>query len=367
MSEKTLPTAASHTDGTSQPKHNTDSRKKHPQNAFLPTDSEHWFAQVREHADTTRIAAYFEKIGFTPRPHTYALIAPIYSNGGQIELEYYSYLDTAFEYSMAPDGSENYWPASTVKLAACVLALMRMQEFGVDSQATIALDDIDGHYEGTVENLCRAAIIPSDNHAYNRLMEIAGFDRINDEYLPHVLHMPRMVLQRRYLRAHPHDNLRSSPEIQFTLGDVQGSIPASQSAGKIRPECPREANCTTLAELAEVMLRTVMHENLPDGRRLPLPQPEIDRIRAALLEAPSCIGKGVRRALGPDAKVYNKGGKVTSDDRLEVAVVTNGDARYLIALSVPYYEGVEEETNAIAEHLIRAVRFDNNCNGIVQK
>ena len=51
-----------------------------------------------------------------------------------------------------------------------------------------------------------------------------------------------------------------------------------------------------------------------------------------------------------DAVIFNKGGKVFTDDRLEIAVVSSPDKseRYLIALSTPYYEGVEVETNRLA-------------------
>ena len=325
---------------------------------FEPSSSKKWYKQTFKHANKTYLAEYFKLIQYPLPKHTYALIAPIKKEKNKISIQYYSYNDSAFEYSMTADGQENYWPASTVKLAACVMALLKMQEYGASSQAVVNYTNLEGQFEGTVEKLCRDAIIPSNNASYNRLMEIAGFDEINDHYLPEVFHFPKMILQRRYVRHHPDDSLRVSPEITFTEGDKTGTIPERRSSGKMREECPREANCTTLAELGEVVFRTVLHEELPKNRRLALPNNEIDRVREALKKAPSCIGNGVAAIMGKSAIVYNKGGKVIGDDRLEIAVVSSPDKkeRYLIALSMPYYEGVERETNRLAMYLIEAMR-----------
>ncbi len=328
---------------------------------FEPASSDKWYKQAEQKANKTYLAEYLKLIGYKLPNHAYALIAPIQVQNNKLMMQYYSYNNTAFEYSMTPDGEENYWPASTVKLAACVMALLKMHEYGASSQAVVNYTNVEGTYNNTVEKLCREAIIPSNNASYNRLMEIAGFDEINDHYLPKVFHFPKMILQRRYVRRHPDDSLRISPEIKYTEGSVTGTIPERHSSGKMREQCPRESNCTTLAELAEVMFRTVLHEELPKERRLDLPVAEIDRVRDALKKAPSCIGDGVSVAMGKSAIVYNKGGKVTADDRLEVAVVSSPDKkeRYLIALSMPYYVGVERETNRLAMYLIEAMQERN--------
>ncbi len=324
---------------------------------FEPDVSSRWYEQTEKMADRTYLAAYFKSIGYQVPDNTYALIAQI-DNASALRMQYYSLNDTAFEFSMTKNGQEKFWPASTVKLAAAVMALLKLNEKGVTSQAVVTMDDIDGHYDGNVETLCRQAIIPSNNLAYNRLMEIAGFDEINEHYLRDVFHFPTMILQRRYQRQHPDDNLRVSPEIHYHEGNIDGVLPQRVSSGKKWPECPRESNCTTLAELAEVMFRVVLHEELVKKRRLSLKKSEIERLRDALLKAPSCIGDGVASVMGPTALVFNKGGKVVGDDRLEIAVVSSKDGteRYLLALSMPYYEGVEKETNILAAHLIEAMR-----------
>ena len=325
---------------------------------FVPDSSRKWYKQTSRHANRKFLKEYFTLIGYEAPKHTYALIAPLETRNGKLSMQYYSYMSTAFEFSMTPAGEEKYWPASTVKLAAAVLALLKLREYGAGGNANVSFTDLEGQYDGPVEKLCREAIIPSNNTAYNRLMEIAGFDEINDHYLRDVFHFPKMVLQRRYVRHHPEDSLRDSPEIKVTDGSVNATIPERHSSGKMRPECPRESNCTTLAELGEVMFRVVLHEELAKNRKLPLPLSDIELLRDALKRAPSCIGDGVAAAMGSGTVIFNKGGKVIGDDRLEVAVVSSPDKkeRYLVALSMPYYEGVEKETNRLAMHLITAMQ-----------
>ena len=325
---------------------------------FIPEISRKWYKQTTKKANRTYLKDYFNHIGYEVPKDTYALIAPLAIRDGKLMMQYYSYRNTAFVYSMTPNGVERFWPASTVKLAAAVMALLKMNEHGTNGRAVIKMTDIEGDYEDTVDKLCREAIIPSNNTAYNRLMEIAGFDEINDHYLRSVFHFPKMVLQRRYARHNPNETLRDSPEIAFKDNKTTGVIPARRSSGTIRPECPRESNCTTLAELAEVMFRVVLHDELSKERRLSLKQGDISMLHDALKKAPSCIGDGVAAAMGPEAIVYNKGGKVFADDRLEIAVVSSPDKteRYLIALSMPYYNGVEKETNLLAQYLIQAMQ-----------
>lgn len=317
-----------------------------------------WFDWIFKKADRGWLISYFAKNGWGVPKDCFALIAPIRIQDGHLQMQYFSYGDTAFEYSMTMSGEERFWPASTVKLIASVMALIKLNAYGLSHKARLLFNDQEGHFEGTAEELCREAIIPSNNTAYNRLMEIAGFDEINDHYLPDVFGYPTMTLQRRYVRHKPEDNIRTSPVIVYEEGDKIGQIESRVSSGRMRSLCPRESNCTTLAELAETVFRVVFHDNLPADYRFPVYNDDVKMLNQVLLEAPSCIGKGVAEVLGNDALVYNKGGKVIGDDRLEVGVVSSADGneKYLIALSMPYYEGVENETNLLAKRMILAMR-----------
>ena len=101
-----------------------------------------------------------------------------------------------------------------------------------------------------------------------------------------------------------------------------------------------------------------MHDELPAAYRFDLAKSDINMLQRMLLKAPSCIGKGVASAMGEKTLIYNKGGKVIGDDRLEIAFVSSPDKkeRYLIALSVPYHADVETDTNKLAQMLINAMQ-----------
>ena len=311
---------------------------------------ETWYADVQQVTDTTSLEAAFLRQGYDPGPDAYAFIAKIErrSNGEEV-YRFYSYRDTAFVFSLTPEGEERFWPASTVKLTAAVMALMRAESIGVEADDPVTFTDLDEERHTTLRTLVEEAIIPSDNQAYNALMLFAGLDRANDTYIRETFHFPTMVLQRRYYRKAPEDNLRVSPEFVFEHGTEMIRVPSERSTHYFA-HVPREANATTLVELAEILRRVMT------GTWLTLSASNLSILRGALLAAPSCIGEGVERA-HPGYKVYNKGGRVIGDDRLEVAYITDasGTPQYLLALSLPYSEQVEVLTQTFAWQLITAV------------
>ncbi|MFA5624090.1 MAG: serine hydrolase [Bradymonadales bacterium] len=315
-----------------------------------------WFKLVEEKADRDYLQNYFNIVGYKPPPNTYALIARVAKIKSTISLQYFSLGDTAFTYSMTDSGEQNYWPASTVKLLAAVAALIKAQQLGIDSEAQITFSDIDEDVSASLAELCTAAIVASSNPAYNQLMLFAGVDEAN-KTIRQTLALPQTVLLRRYARKRPDDNLRYSPIINYNHENKSGQIAERYSKSEY-PQCPREANCTNLVELADLMLRVVLHNELPPKYRLPLAAKDIDMLNNSLLKAPSCIKNAVRSTMGARSKIFNKGGKVIGDDRLEVAVLSahKSKERYLIALSMPQHDLVEEQTNELARQLILAMR-----------
>ncbi len=322
--------------------------------AFEPTKLESietWFDDVKSHTNTTCLEQAFLANHYSPGPDAYAFIAVIRKDStGQDVYKFFSYRDTAFKFSLTPDGKERFWPASTVKLTAAVVALMRAEEVGVTADDPVSFIDLGIKNQTTLRQLVRDAIIPSDNLAYNSLMLFAGLDRANDEYIRKRLNFPCMVLQRRYQRKDKDDNLRFSPAFSFKHAEHTIVVPEAVST-QFFEHVPRESNALMLVELAE-MLRRVM-----TGQMLALSDDHLSLLRTALLEAPSCIDKGVKRLI-PNAKIYNKGGKVIGDDRLEIAYITddNNVPRYLLALSLPYSEIVEQKTQELAWQMIHAVQ-----------
>ena len=287
---------------------------------------------------------------------TYLLLTKIVAGvSGQPGFRYYSLRDTAFMYSWG-----RYWPASAVKLVAAVGALWTLGDYGVDGRALIELEDADGRFSGPYRLIQRRALRLSTNVEYNRLMEIAGFERLNERYLSARYGTPRMVLQRRYTHPAPEANLRNTPAVRFRLNSRSGTIPERRSA-RTYARCPKEANCTTLFELQEVLRRVMLHEKLPPDQRYPLKRRDLERLREDLLAAPNKLEPAATRALGHVPRIFNKAGRVPGDDHLDNTYIETvpDKRRLMLALSVPYSSANEpdritkEQLEALAEASLR--------------
>lgn len=263
---------------------------------------------------------------------TYLMATKVVRGLGQPGYYYFGLRDTPFMYSW-----NRYWPASCVKLMAAVGALVTLRKHGLGARAHLRFEDDDGRYDGPVWRMQRRALRLSTNVDYNRLIEIAGFDALNERYLTARWGLPRMVLQRRYTRPRPTSNLRSSPRIEYREGRRQGVI-AARHSDRTYARCPHEANCTTLFELHEVLRRVMLHFELPKSQRFPLRRKDVKRLHEDLLASPHKLGRGVEEALGHTAEVYNKAGMVPGDDHLDNLFIddTTAKRRYFLALSVPF-------------------------------
>lgn len=86
---------------------------------------------------------------------------------------------TLNEYEYQVNDSVYFYPASTVKLPAAILALEKLKEYKTiskDSRFTMETDSI----ETAVVIEIRKILAVSDNEAYNRLFEFLGKDEFND-------------------------------------------------------------------------------------------------------------------------------------------------------------------------------------------
>lgn len=296
---------------------------------------------------------------------TYLLGTRIVRGVGQPGYQLYSLRDTAFMYSW-----KRYWPASCVKLVAAVGALWTLGRHGLDGRTHVIFTDDDGSYSGKVHRLQRRALRVSTNVDYNRLMEIAGFEALNERYLTARWGLPRMVMQRRYTHPTPDSNLRRSPPIQFRRGRREGVIPERRSTRKYA-RCPKEANCTTLFELQEVLRRVMLHPELPAIERFPLRRSDLKRLYADLLASPNKIAPRTSEALGRPLTIYNKAGRVPGDDHLDNAFVVDPKTkrRVMLAMSVPYGapkepdELTKKELEELGVHALR-VLFARSTRGV---
>ncbi|MBN2725297.1 MAG: serine hydrolase [Deltaproteobacteria bacterium] len=222
-----------------------------------------YYEKMVNSTDRTLITEYFNEISWLPPQGAYLLIGKVVEFNSITGIKWFSMGGTGFTYSYG-----NFWPASTVKLAASVFALKKVAEYGLTGDAVLSFSDDDGNYSGTLRNLYETAIINSDNVSYNRLMLIAGFTEVNDQYLTEDAGYPDMILQRRYTHPFPESDLRHSPEITYSEGTLSGIIP-SRSSSQIYSVCPEDANCITLSEMTDILRRVVMDElDFPDSWNL---------------------------------------------------------------------------------------------------
>lgn len=310
-----------------------------------------WYAKAYAVCDRSTLPAAFGAAGYTPPAGSHYIVARVFSGVDGPAFRFYTSADSGFIYS---DG--HFWPASTIKLTAAVGALQTLAQYGLTGAAQVSFSDDDGSYSGTVENLYTQALSVSSNVAYNRLMEIAGFDEINDQYLTAAVGVPQMVLQRRYTHPYPDSDLRTSPEIVYSEGTLSGVIPQRIGTGT-HPSCPDEGNCTTLFEIMEVMRRVTLQTELPAAHRFTVTTADHTEIRSALAASDTALEPGASQALGHPVDVYNKTGHVWNYDRLDHGLIVDtvtGD-RFLVAISMPYNTTSDAEVSTLTFEMLDAV------------
>ncbi|MDQ6727169.1 MAG: hypothetical protein M3066_13535 [Actinomycetota bacterium] len=77
--------------------------------------------------------------------------------------------------------SDNFWPASSIKVLAALGALDFARSMGFTGAATVTFDD--GRDQASIRAIYRAAIADSSNFDYDWLVLIAGVERLNSVFL----------------------------------------------------------------------------------------------------------------------------------------------------------------------------------------
>lgn len=303
-------------------------------------------------ADRTSINSYFSTISYSVPSGSYMLIGRVENTAGYPSVTWFSLGETAFTYS-----SGNYWPASTVKLAAAVFALETLENYNLTASANVSFTDDDGAFSGSVSDLIEAAIIISDNVAYNRLMEIAGFTEVNDSYLTSENGQPQMVLQRRYTHPLPSSDLRHSPEISYSEGSLSGVIPARVS-NQVYSWCTNEANCLTLLELSDILRRVVFHDELGLDEKYGIGIADRDLLMNSLLSSSCKFASAIAPLFSSSVEIYNKTGQVSTDDRLDHGYIYDpvSEEEWIVAVSMPYQTTTDSDLGNLVANGITAVR-----------
>ena len=174
-------------------------------------------------------------------------------------------------------------PASTVKIYAAIAALRRIDELGFTSRAKVTFHS-KKKFTTTVGELIEAAIIHSDNIAYNRVVQLASYDKLHKELFTSQFGMTQTALNRGYELSRwealgENASLRYSPAISLHEGNKTTLIPAVQS--KAHAVCSSAA-CTSLQDLAESTRRLMLQEQLPPEESFNLKQADLLVLRRAM-------------------------------------------------------------------------------------
>lgn len=218
-----------------------------------------------------------------------------------------------FDWRGTSDDDNGWNPASSVKLFAAVAAIDYARELGFSNDATLTYHGSRGERRRRLDELIANALGPSDNIAYNELVQFVGFDRMHGEFLDSSNGFRRTALRRAYERTRwmemgESSSFMSSPAITITEGRRTHEIPARR--GTASTDCGSSA-CTTLQDLGEAMRRLMLQEQLPANGHFDLARQDLLTVRRAL-RADRRRGEEVVDALsahfGENVTFYHKAG-----------------------------------------------------------
>ncbi len=326
-------------------------RAEYPHNIALDEarDRDGWFTMARLMADQASLGKHFRRVEYAPPAFSRALVVVVRPGVGQPRYFHYSLGDTAFEVPR-----HYFHPASTVKLATSVGALWTVGALGLTGDAQIEFSDAEGLQRGRLADMIHEALMHSSNKDYNRLVRIAGFDALNQQYLSPRWGLPEMAVQARYgSRKGP--TLRSSPEMHYQEGELQGELPAREATSH-HPTC--KGNCATLFELHDVQRRVILHEELPAEQRFPIGQVDVERMRATMRITRKRLGRVPDEAFGAPVEVLNNVGRIPGLALLENATLLErgGTRRLFMVASVAFPAALGDTDRLVVPRLRELVR-----------
>jgi len=218
--------------------------------------------------------------GFSAPPNFKAVVLKVKFNNARNKVVSW----TAYDYNGTSD--DRTWnAASSIKFMAAIGALQRTRSLGFAPSAEVTFRG-KKKVVTTVRKLVEDAIIDSNNIAYNRLVQLAGFDRLHSKVLVSRYGIADTSLMKAYQQgdwtaAGESIQLREAPEIQLRQGKKKRTIPAS--IGKLKRNC-HSSVCTDLRDIAEAVMTLMIQEQVPAGRSFGLHRTDLDLIRKAMME-----------------------------------------------------------------------------------
>lgn len=225
---------------------------------------------------------------------------------------------------------KSFWPASSIKVLAAVGALEYLNKQGFTGAASVTFADTG--ITRTVRSIYDAALRDSSNADYDLLVQIAGVDWLNKEFLTVARGFPATVIQTSYTGG----DLTSSPAMSLAESTRKLALPAR--SGHFDDDCPA-GNCSDLFEMSESVRRIVLNDEIPEPERFRVARADVVGLTNALRGADGYFAPAVARVLGTAARVYSKPGFAPSLDCLDVTLIEFDGQRLLLSATVPNSQG----------------------------
>ncbi len=248
--------------------------------------------------------------------------------------------------------SQQFWPASTVKVLPAVAALEWVNAQGFTGQAVVELP----RWRDKLVHIVDRSVRESSNFDYDLTVQLVGLDWLNQQFLTAERGFPTTQLLRGYSGT---VNIYTSPGLTLREGQRQKVIPARSQRGI--GNCPGQGNCANLFELTEAIRRVVLHEELDPSEQFRLPAADVAALTQSLCRAePSFFAAGATAALGRSPRICHKPGWVISRDCVDSAVVMAGTERYLLAVAMPASSAGDDcrGLSQVAQPILTALRHN---------
>jgi len=239
----------------------------------------------------------------------------------------------------------DFWPASSIKVLAALGALDFARSLGFSGAASVTFDD--GGPSRTLRSIYEAAIRDSANYEYDLLVQIAGLDRLNGEFLTARNGFPITSISRSYGGL----EFAQSPAMVLEEGGKRTDVPARTAQRP--PEC-QTGNCSNLFEMTESVRRIVLSDQLPADQRFDLKKADLDALSDSLQDAEGFFPAAAKGALGAGARIWSKPGDAAGLDCLDVAFIqSRAGKRFLVAATVPHSSGGCEALGRLARGVLQ--------------
>ncbi len=247
----------------------------------IPTDctGESGGPAIISAVNTDRLPELMRQRAFSPPREFMALVVEITFDSARTRVV----RERRFDWRGSSDNASGWNPASAIKIFAGVAAMQRARDLGFTGEALITFH---GGTEVThsLNELVGAALGPSDNIAYNRLVQFVGYDNLNSQFFSRRNGMSHSALRRPYERSRwmgmgEPSSFSETPRITVREGGRTRTIDAA--SGSAATACGGAA-CTTLQDLSECMRRLMLQEQLPAADSFDLPRADLLTVRRTL-------------------------------------------------------------------------------------